>query len=250
MRLCDVERLDIQRWVQALAEAGYLRSTAQTALGWVRSIFQEGVEDGILARNPAARVQFPTMGEGAKTREYGPAEAAALASQTGLEGLLLRTMILTGVRPGEALALGPGDVAAGALTVSKSLQDSGSVKTTKTGKTRVVALSPRLAVELAALADSTPAGSRLFGRWNSVSYLQQYLRTRLAAVVPGFTLRRCRTTFATLLNACGPDASDVQALLGHAALRTTLEFYRRSVPERQALTVAELERRVIGERVQ
>lgn len=242
MPIVDVRKADVERWLIDLADRKYAVKTGRVLLTHLRSIFNEALDNGLLDRNPAARVKLPEMKPAAEPQPYTDAEVRFLASQPAPDGLLLRVMLFTGLRPGEALALVPGDVAGNLLIVARSLDNGGHVKAPKTGKTRPVSLPPVLAGDLAALAEATPAGERLFGAWHSVAYLQEALRRRLGAIVPGFSLRRCRTTFATNFRG---DPADVQALLGHSKLAMTMDNYRRAVPGRMAEAVAELEKRAM-----
>lgn len=248
MRVADIRKAHVEEWVRVLADKKYGRGTGEALLAQFRSIMNAAIDNEIIGRNPADRVRLPEMRRAEETRAYTEAEVRFLSAQPGQDGLLLRLMLFTGLRPGEALALVPGDVAGRLLTVSKSLDNSGAVKGTKTGKPRPVSLPPLLAGELAALAQTTPAGERLFSTWPSVERCQKVMAERFRAVIPGFSLRRFRTTFATLYQG---DPADVQALLGHSKLAMTMDHYKRAVPERQAEAVARLEERATEkERVQ
>lgn len=248
MKIGDIRKAHVEEWLRVLADRKYRRWTAEALLTQFRSIMLAALDNEIIGRNPADRVRLPEMRRAEETPAYTEAEVRFLSAQTGADGLLLRVLLFCGLRPGEALALVPGDVEGRLLKVSKSLDNSGAVKGTKTGRPRAVSLPPVLAGELAALAETTPAGERIFGTWRNVCLLQKGLRERFRAVIPEFLLRRCRTTFATLYRG---DPADVQALLGHSTLGMTMDHYRRAIPERQAEAVAELERRATEkERVQ
>lgn len=243
MRLMDVRKHDVEEWVAAMAANGYSKATTVWNLTHLRNMFREAVENDSLTRNPADRVKLTELPGRAETQSYSESEIRFLLAQPGKDGLILRLMLLCGLRPGEVLALEPGDVDGRMLRVDESLDNSGVVKRTKTGVVRTVPLSPLLAAELAALAGATEPGRRLFMEWGSVTYLQVKLKARFAGIVPGFCLRRCRTTCATEYRG---DVADVQALLGHAQAEMTLERYRRAVPERMAQSVEELESRMRG----
>ena len=242
MRLCDVRKMDVEAWTLTLAGKAYSRATGRMLLTHLRSILEEACANDLLGRNPAIHIRLPEMAPAVETRPYSGAEVVLLASEPGVEGLVLRLMLLCGLRPGEALAIEPGAVTGRLLMVDKSLDYPGHVKSTKTGKVRVVSLPPLLAADLRGLLEATPAGERVFARWRSVGRLRESLLYRFRGVIPGFNLRRCRTTFATELRA---DVADIRDLLGHTHAVMTLERYRRGVTARQAEAVAELERRAM-----
>lgn len=236
-RLAEIRKTDVERWLLALADRGYSRNTAGMLLMHLRSVFNEAMDNGILERNPAARIKLPTMAAEKETQPYTEAETRFLAGQPGTDGLALRLMLFCGLRPGEVLALEAGDISGRTLAVKKSL-DAEGIKCPKTGKAREVSLPPVLAGELKAFAETAPHG-RLFRAWGSTNQFRKTLAARYAAVIPDFSLRRCRTTFATRLQA---DLADVAHLLGHSTALMTLEHYRKGITARQAEAVADLER--------
>jgi integrase len=145
-------------------------------------------------------------------------------------------------------ALRRNDVDGGRLRVDEAYE-RGTYKTTKTGKVRYVPLPESLQAELAAWLKGRPAGAKVpvFARKSSepltVADLRDLVQTPTRALtgITDLTLRRARTTFGTLLQG---DVADTQAMMGHASPETTLKYYKRPIPEREAVAVEELDARL------
>jgi integrase len=165
--------------------------------------------------------------------------------------ILLGFLLLTGLRPGEALGLRWEDVdlRSATLAVKRNLIWAGSTwhigkPKTKAGE-RVVAL-PASAV---ALLRRLPRNSvHLF--WaekppssKQVSNVMRELCQR--ARVPQKPARFLRRAHAALLAASGVDPKSLQKRMGHSQVSTTLDIYAYSLPEMDR-KVAQLLYTVLG----
>ena len=61
--LPDITRRDVQEWVNALAASGLAPATARHAYRAVfKSVLNDAIDDGLLARSPCHRVELPAAG--------------------------------------------------------------------------------------------------------------------------------------------------------------------------------------------
>ena len=180
-----------------------------------------------------------------ETRSLTEDEVRALwDTAEGFDYVVWRLLVLTGLRIGELLALSRTDLLPGGLLVSKSSLD-GIASTTKNKKTRLVPLPPDLRAELEdwlkthnnSLMFPTRTGG-MYSRRHDRRLFDMAERAREASGIPGLTLKQCRTTFATLVDA---DVADAQAMLGHHSPAVTLQFYKKAIPPRQQEAVDKLE---------
>lgn len=245
MPVADVRRFHLEAHFSALREHGYSLSTAKMIRGLERNLFDDLEENGMIERSPARRAELPVMAQPKRTKPYTIEEVRILVSIPGLEGLALQTLIYCGVRPGELLSLRRRDLVNGVLVVSESTDHAGHYKTTKTRRTRPVPVPPDLRRDLEALAEGLPEDGLLLGLTATVKGLRERLAAAVGTAVPGFTLRRCRTTTGTLVDAPIEDKRDI---LGHTDIEMTVSHYATALPARQAAAVAEFERRVSGTR--
>ena len=243
MRLDALLKCQVEEWLRRLADAGLSRNTGCWLLTCLRSILADAEDNGLIERNPTTRIKLPEMVAPKKTQAYTLAEVKMLAAIDGLDGLAMRVLLFCGLRPGEMLALRAGDVRGRELVIDESTDYRDHTKAPKTGETRPGGIPPRLAADLAALAEGVPGETLLFGTLApSVNALGKKWTGMFGPMMAGFTLRRCRATFATLIQA---DPADVRDLLGHKTM-AMLEHYRRGIPARQLEALEKLE----GEAIQ
>jgi integrase len=119
--LAKVSRGDVERLVAMLADVGRSKRTAGLVLFVVRSIFADALQDGLIVRNPAERVEAAGREPRARTALSG-AELGTLRAHLAadpLYGCWLLTLL--GLRRSELLALRWSDVdlAAGEVTVTR-----------------------------------------------------------------------------------------------------------------------------------
>jgi integrase len=149
--LGQVRPSDVTRVLLAMERGGSAASTPRNAYAALRSAFDDAVADGLLALNPVLRVRRPKA-LSAEARSLTVDEVTAfLASAEGLRYAgVLRLILGTGLRRGEALALRWSDVNLdrGEATVKGSLirRDGQLVVTdTKSMRSRrTVSLSPAM----------------------------------------------------------------------------------------------------------
>jgi integrase len=241
MLLGDVRKFHLEAWLGSMATAGYGRDTGQMALTISRSIFDDALENDLIAKNPARKVVLPTMRPTRETVPYTLDEVRLLTATPGAAGLILRVLLFCGLRPGEVLALRRNDLQGGILTVDESTDYAEHYKGTKTGTVRRVGLPPGLAHDLTALASTVEPDGLLFTQAATVGGLRRWVERKVG--VTGFNLRRCRTTFASLVEM---DVRDIQAVLGHGNAAMTLDRYAKGSTARQTAAAAVFEALATG----
>jgi integrase len=119
--LSKITRADVEQMTYSLADAGRAQSTAALALFVVRSVFEDAIEDGIVGRNPAKKVQ--PIGRKASARATLTVDQIRILrlhlAADRLFGCWLLTMC--GLRRSEVLGLRWPDLdrSTGTLTISR-----------------------------------------------------------------------------------------------------------------------------------
>jgi len=253
-RLTKLSPLHLARCLEGLRERGLGLRTVQLAYAHLHTCLEEARALGLLAQNPLASLPRP-RGERREARGWTLEEmrrflAVALEDGRPLASMLA-LMLLTGLRPGEAMGLRWEDVdlKAATLAVKRSVTWAGSAwhmgqPKTKAGE-RTIAL-PSLAVSL---LEGLPKDSvHLFWRERppapkQVSDLMHQLCQK--ASVPRRPAHYLRHAHATLLAAQGLDVKTLQRRLGHSLASVTLDVYAHALSEMDR-RAAELMDRALG----
>jgi integrase len=160
--------------------------------------------------------------------------------------ILFILMAKTGMRPGEAIALQPGDVDVGQHTVriERAATIGGQVKSTKTAEVRTVDLSAKLIPKLETYQTWLEVES-MTSRWGDTPWLfpndqgrlyeERHLRRVFhrilhRAKLPSFRVYDLRHTYASLLLSSGVPLLYVSQQLGHTNPTTTLRYYAHWIP--------------------
>ncbi|MBI1734475.1 MAG: tyrosine-type recombinase/integrase [Candidatus Rokubacteria bacterium] len=163
LKLRDLRRRRVKALLNAKRAAGYAPNGVRLIKAALSSMLTDAVDDELIDSNPALQV-------GRKKRRAGTVTAADRIQKIKPMNWEQRTRLLdaarrepryatlfavlakAGLRPGEALALQPGDVDLRdrTLTVERAV-NLGRVKSTKTYERRTVDLSPELARQVQAL---------------------------------------------------------------------------------------------------
>jgi integrase len=263
MRLQEVKPVHVRAAVDRVIEAGYAPRTVARVLMRLRALFREALRLELVARNPAEAIQVRLPKGEKAARALEPEEVARLleaaeASRSRDMALLLRLMLETGLRRGEALALQWGDVdlERGEVRVWRAWAKVGSKGAftplkTPTAK-RVVPLPLGLLRRLKGrkeellerLNPEEVDGLHLVGGVKPVDpdAFNHYLR-RLAekAGLGRVRVHDLRHTWATLALSRGIPLEVVSERLGHASPTITLNVYRHLLEEERRGYVLDLE---------
>jgi integrase/recombinase XerC len=239
----------LRSWLAAGAGGGAARSTLARRTSAVKAFTAWAVRQGLLADDPAARLQTP------KTRRTLPAvlrQDQALAAMTAAKSgcqqgdplalrdrLIVELLYATGIRVSELCGLDVDDVDTG-RRVLRVLGKGDKQRTAPFGGPAADALSAWLADGRPALAtaESGPAlllGAR--GRRLDVRQARTVVHQTVAAVdgAPDMGPHGLRHSAATHLLEGGADLRVVQELLGHSSLATTQLYTHVTVARLRAV---------------
>ena len=222
-------------------------------------ILQQAVENEMIAKNPCKKVKLPKVFKKniVPLTDDQVKEFLKIVSTDEIYGTLLKVIVFTGLRLGEAMGLTWDcvDFEKGALNINKQLQrrpqkDGGSTLTSvKNGKPRILRPAPFVMDLLKVryteqLMQKSRAGEAWIG-WNNeeehkkslvftnldggyITPKRVYLHFKSAAKeigAPNARVHDLRHTYAVLSLQNGDDVKTVQENLGHASAAFTLDVY-------------------------
>lgn len=255
-KLTSLTAPELRAWLVELSESGdWAPKTLNNSLKALVVCLNHAVGDGLLAMNPASYVQ--ALPSGHVERDYlRLAEIGRYLDAAGeVYRPLAETLVGTGMRISEALALTVADLDADrrAIVVARSFKDDGSIGSTKSDRFRRVEIGPSLCDLLTNLAarrmeQTADAGERAWlfvmpvrsakvdrGRWTSAGKLGPIGRNTVSrdwhketlrdAGLRDMPLHSLRHTAAAAWLATGQPLMYVQRQLGHAQITTTEGLY-------------------------
>ena len=263
-KLSEVNPERIKRFLKWLrTEKQYSEATQQHVLHTLTNILNYAVRVSYLDRNPVERLAAadkPTVT--AKAIDFLDVEEAKIFLETlDVHAPLFwraffHTLLFAGLRRGEALALRWCDYDAEKKTLSvsrtvtpdKEAKSKVCVKSTKTGKSRIVPVAD-------VLADLLEALRREAGEYSPDWYIFGKGDMPLYPTSPGTWLRRferrhglrevschdLRHSAASLSLESGADLKQIQGLLGHSNPAVTMRFYAGVTEERTRRAVQGIE---------
>ncbi|HXS97531.1 MAG TPA: tyrosine-type recombinase/integrase [Candidatus Limnocylindrales bacterium] len=250
-RLVDINKIEIDRLMLRLADAGLSEQMVERVLVMLHGMLEEAVDNDVIAKNPTRRVEVPNCKKAEETRSLTVDEVHQLwNSLQEQDYLIFRVMLLCGPRPNECFALKREDYVGNALRFDESVShEETRFGSTKNRKSRCAPVPASLKAELDAWLEKRPpdAGALIFagprgGPMSHDGYGRRILaRARKASKIADLNFRMCRTTFATLYDG---DLKDAQEILGHHSAEFTLNRYRKPLPERAAAASEELDARL------
>ncbi|HET7387342.1 MAG TPA: site-specific integrase [Nocardioidaceae bacterium] len=249
-----VSRDDVARAVNTLAER-YSAKSLENQRGLLAAVLARAVDQGHLPKNPVKGIRLPRgrEAERAEMRILTPEEFDGILGRTPehYRGLL-KFLVGTGCRWGEAVALQVGDWQRPNVRIRRALKwspdNQRAVGATKTRRSnRTVTVGKVLADVLDAACEGKARGDLVFTapRGGQVLHRTFWSRVWLPAVAdlePRPRIHDCRHTAASWLLGAGVPIHVVQLRLGHESIKTTVDTYGHLLPDAQvaAANAAEL----------
>lgn len=232
---------DIAAWLNGLqqGEDSVSAARARQAGLILRSALDRAVDDRLLAVNPAARVKLPRAAEKRRGPRLTVAQLWTVADEmpTATDRALFLTLVLAGLRWGEAVALQVKavDYEQRRLTVSRTYTDlNGTIYegTPKSHATRWVPFPRSLGEELRPLTLGKAPDEDVFragrgGVFRHRNWARRTLRPALARAGCDEAMRihDLRGTFASVAVQGGANIKVLQRALGHESATLTLDAY-------------------------
>lgn len=240
-RLVTIDRSMVGSWVQQMVEDELSPSRIRQAHQCLAAILEQAVDDGLIGRNPARRVELPRLPQ--PDHRYLTADQVmnlANAMPTFEHRTQVYVLAYGGLRWGELAALRRGgvEVLRRRLDIKESLVEiSGSLSfgTPKTYQTRTVHLPAFVAtmlgqhlenveVDPTTLVFTAPKGGPL--RYSNYRrHVWNPARSRSDEDLHDITPHDLRHTCASLMRAAGADIKAIQQQLGHQTATVTLNIY-------------------------
>ena len=237
VRMTAITSAHVQAVISDMSDAGLADSTIRSYVGAFQSVMSAAVADGVLAKSPAVRVRLPRV-ERSEVRPLEVDELWRLADSVDVRYRALVVLSgLVGLRFGECAALRwsrvdldrPSVRVAETLTEVEGVLRFGPPKTGAARRTLVV--PPVVASELREHASLTLSDDLVFVAPNGGPLRRSTFRGRVwlpaveSAGVGWATPHTLRHTAASILIAGGAHPRMLQARLGHASARMSLEVY-------------------------
>lgn len=270
IRLRQLERAHIQRWVASMVEAGYKPTSIAHRRSVLRAALQAAVDQGLIPVNPADRVRIPQAGE-SRPKVLSPEELRKFldAAKGSPWYLPIRLIVATGMRRGEVLGLRWRDIDwdAPALHVRQTVvivSAGGTIRPTVRPATktkagaRTIYLDDRELLALLRRHRQEQRRQRLqmgpawrdhdlvFCRPNGEPYSPNRFTMAVSRIAERAGLEgkvwahALRHTHASTLLAIGWPITEVAHRLGHASPAVTASIYSHAIPDLQARLVKEL----------
>lgn len=253
--LAAVTAGDLKAFLGAKIEKGYRRATLQKIMAVAHIVFRWAEERGEIQDNPAKGlrrlISMARQEEEPREKALDSAQLAVFLESAKADdspfGRLFQFMVLTGIRPGEAIALRWEDVAQKPtgffLTISRTVTRPGQgdfldgawVSSPKGRRKRAIPLS-KPAIKLLLKMREGAVGPWVIRKANGTPYSMNRLcdafrRIQETAGISGFTPHALRHTCASNLVRLGVDAATGAGMLGHKRPSFFYDVYAKHLPD-------------------
>lgn len=230
----------LRRYISFLkVDKGYKTNTIRRKIHSLSSFYKYLLEQGYIEKNPMLPIHAPKEEQklpiyltehDIKLLLQAPKKYARFESHILRDTVLLKMLIFTGARRSEVLAMNWEDIDFGKQIIT--------IRKGKGKKERIVPLHENLSCDLwEYLQSRLPLTNQAIfisdlGNRMSVSNFQTLFRRYLkksGLEDKGYTIHKCRHSFASLLHQNGVDILTIQSLLGHEDLNSTKIYTHTNV---------------------
>ena len=243
-------RDNLQEHLDNLSKTGLSQATLAHLRWDLRQLFKMAVNDGLLPRNPAELLHIPN-GTRRQKRYLTIDEVRTIINNLPLrDKIIISLASISGLRPGEILALQWGDITSDGLRITRGIY-RGIIQTPKSHhSSRTAAISDTTRQDLEAWRAISPntqpndwvfpneKGNKPLAHGN---YWRRSIKPTLDKLqLNGVTFQALRRTCASTLNNLGIDGKLVADQLGHT-LDVSTNVYTKTGIQRQNAAITLLE---------
>jgi len=250
----------LQKLINDMSEK-YAPATVKKTKDILHQMFQQAVRSQYIPVNPAENIVTPKFYQ--KNRETIPAEHIKNIVEFCRDykyGAFIMTLLYTGLRRGEILALQVKDIdfVNGSISVTKSVEflcNAPNLKVPKTPKS--IRMIPIL-VPLFPYLEKITAGKRendfVFTGYDGNLYTKSSIQRLFKAFnrdynryisslnnqadeTVSYTMHQFRHTFCTMMYDAGVDVKTAQDILGHSSVNVTLDIYTHLSREKKNINI-------------
>lgn len=219
----EISVYDIRFFLAMERERGVSNRTLENTRSHTSPFFQWLTNEEFIQKNPCANIK-PIKYTDKQRLPFSPVELDSLrhACKNQRERALIEVLVTSGVRISELVALNVGDIDFQTLSVH--------VRHGKGDKERITYINDVAKSHLQKyIINRSDTYTALFANRNGTAYCTDYIRQILKGIgkcadVSNVHPHRFRRTFATNLAARGMAVQDIQRLLGHTNIETTMEY--------------------------
>ena len=233
MSLGEIGPLDVQGWVDDLADSDMSPATVGRCFRYFRACMKQAEAWELIDRSPTTKINLPRPNDDEMTfLEYRDISRLLDAAEEPTR-TLFAVLAYTGLRLGEGLSLRWKDIdfEAGKIRVSRSWS-AGEFTSPKTKtSTRSLSLLPALEEMLVEHRQGEPKQDALLFTSNGKQPLDQanvrkkFLKALEVAGLAHCTLHGLRHSYSSLMLSCGASVKALQNALGHSSAKMTLDTY-------------------------
>jgi integrase len=258
--LGKVTYTSLQLLVNRLAADGYGETTVTRTRTYIKACFEYALDEDLVIKNPARKLEIPTIQKDVCERFLSLEEIGALLSEAEpREHLVLHILAACGLRPAEVLVLRIEDFDGTKLRIDEALKDRekneariGRTKTKSSNSS--VPTPPDLSREITGWIAAHPerANPRAFlfpnrrkTPYSVGNYLKRHLKPLAERVgIHDLTHQAFRRTSSTHIQDVVESVKDLQGHLRHTNPQTTLKHYTKVIPESLRTAVAALGQKI------
>ena len=253
MALSSLTRRHIDHWILNLPkDHGISPSTANKMLSILKQMLRVAVYDGLLMISPAETVK-PLIETEKRRGAFTEKEIGKLFSMKWESSMAYTACFLaafTGMRLGEIRALRPSRVHEDYILVDSSWSDMGGLKSTKSGKPRVVPITKRIHTMISRLSEGRADDELIFSFNGSVPCEDRKITGPLKEAMAkagididgrSLTFHSFRHFFNTQIVAAGISGEIVRNVVGHESEDMTDRYLHLGSAELEAVRDVQLD---------